>query len=139
MGKIILLEKDNSINNQLTRIIEDRLSHVKIKLVSNCDECLTEMQVSTPDILMMGANVSDCNCLDMIARFRKMYPGITIILITDYNIDEYRKGAILQGANHVISRDLWTGTEILALINTILTGKTDRASTGAEGVPIKEA
>jgi len=136
VGKIILLEKDNYINNQLSRVIEDRLSHVTIKLVSDCNECLTEMQVSHPDILMMGANVSDCNCLDMITQFRKIYPGITIILITDYSIDEYRKDAILKGANHVISRDIWTSNEILALINTILSSNNDKTRIGAEGLPI---
>ncbi|MFC1845330.1 response regulator transcription factor, partial [Thermodesulfobacteriota bacterium] len=134
MGKIILFDKDNYINKQLAQIIQDRLSHVKMKLVSSCEECMTELQVSTPDILMMGANVSDCNCLELIVQIRKMYPGIIIILITDYDIDEYRKDAILKGANHIISREIWTGTEILALINTIIASKTNQAAAACNEV-----
>ena len=133
MDRIILFEKNNYINKQLAQIIQDRLSHVKMKLVSSCEECMTELQVSTPDILMIDSNVSDCNSLDLIARIRQMHPGIIIILITDYDIDEYRKDAILKGANHIISRELWTGAEILALINTILTTKKNQALTSTDG------
>ena len=137
MGRIIFFDKDNYINKQLAQMIQDHLSNVTIKLVSCREECLTELQVSTPDILMMGTNVSDCNCLELIVQIRKMYPGITIILITDYDIDEYRKDAILKGANHIISRDIWSGSEILALLNTTLITKTNQASTGVESLPFE--
>ena len=138
MSRIILFEEDSYISKQLAQIIQDSFSNVKIKLVLSYDECLAEIQTLTPDILMAGANVSNCNCLDMIAEIRKKYPGIIIILITDYNIDEYRKEAILKGAHHIISMDIWTGTEILALINTILTTKTNKASIGNGELPMKE-
>jgi DNA-binding response OmpR family regulator len=137
MGRIILFEKDSYVNKQLAHIIQDRLLDVKIKIVFSCEECLTELQVFTPDILMLGANVTDCKSLDLIVQIRQMYPGIIIFLITDYDIDEYRKDAILKGANHIISKEVWTGAEILALINTTLTTKTNQDSTGTKGLPVQ--
>ena len=132
MGRIILFEKDGYINNELTQMIQDRFSQVTIKLVFSRDECLAELQAFPPDILMLGANIFDSNGLSLIDQVRKMHSGITIILVTDYDIDEYRKDAILRGANHIISKELWTGSEILALINTILSTRTGQIAIDAE-------
>ena len=62
-----------------------------------------------------------------------MHPGVCIILVTDYNIDEYRKDAILRGASHIVSKELWTGNEITALIKTILMTKENQLHNKAEG------
>ena len=132
MSSIILYEKDGFISRELVQIIQNRFAHIVVKMVISCDECLTELRNFSPDIVMLGASVSDCNALDMVGQIREMRPGVCIILITDYNIDEYRKDAILKGANHIISKELWTGDEILALINTILMTKENKVQNGAE-------
>jgi DNA-binding NarL/FixJ family response regulator len=123
MSSILIYEKDGFISKELIQIIQNSFSQVDIKAVLSCEECLAELRDSTPNILMLGSNIADCNGFDLIGQTRKMHPGVCIILITDYNIDEYRKDAILKGASHVISKELWTGKEIVALIKTILTTK----------------
>jgi DNA-binding NarL/FixJ family response regulator len=88
--------------------------------VLNREDCLAEIEDVLPDILILGVNIYTDNELVLLDQIREKYPGVSVILFTDYGIDEYRKEAILRGANYTISKDLWTGSEILALINTIL-------------------
>ena len=137
MSCILLYEKDGFISKELIQIIQSHFSQVDIKTVLSCEECLAELRDSTPDILMLGSNVADCNGFDLIGQTRKMHPGVCIILITDYNIDEYRKDAILRGASHIVSKELWTGNEIVALINTILITKEGQLHNKAEGPSIE--
>jgi DNA-binding NarL/FixJ family response regulator len=137
MSCILLYEKDGFISKELIQIIQSHFSRVDIKIVLSCEECLAELRDSTPDILMMGSNVADCNGFDLIVQTRKMHPGVCIILITDFNIDEYRKDAILRGASHIISKELWTGNEITTLINTILMTKENPLHNKAEGPSIE--
>lgn len=137
MSSILIYEKDGFISKELIQIIQNSFSQVDIKTVLSCEECLAELRDSTPNILMLGSNVADCNGVDLIDQTRKMHPGVCIILITDYNIDEYRKDAILKGASHIISKELWTGKEIVALIKTILATKESQLHNKAEGTSIE--
>ena len=137
MSGLLLYEKDGFISKELIQIIQSHFSQVDIKTVLSCEECLAELRDSTPDILMLGSNVSDCDGFDLIVQTRKMHPGVCIILITDYDIDEYRKDAILRGASHIVSKELWTGNEIVALINTILITKENRLHNKAEGPSVE--
>lgn len=137
MSSLLLFEKEGFISKELIQIMRNRFSHESIKMVLNYEECLTELSDFTPDVLMLGANIPCCNSLDFIEQIRQMYPGVCIILSTDYNIDEYRKEAILKGASHVVSKELWTGNEILALINTIFITKKSQVHKKAENPSVE--
>jgi len=137
MSRILFYEKEGFISKELIKIIQNSFSQVDIKTVLSCEECLAELRDSTPVILILGSNVADCNGFDLIVQTRKLHPGVCIILITDYNIDEYRKDAIIKGASHIISKELWTGKEIVALIKTILTTKENHLHNKAEGSSIE--
>ncbi len=137
MSSILLYEKGGFISKELIQIIQSYFSQVDIKIVSSCEDCLAELGDFTPDILMLGTNVSNYNGLDLIGQIRKMHPAVCIILITDYNIDEYRKDAVLRGVSHIISKESWTGNEITALINTILTTKENQLHKEAEDQSIE--
>ena len=137
MSSLLLFEKEGFLSKELIQIIQNRFSHESIKMVLNYEECLAELCDFTPDILMLGGNIPSCNSLDFIEQIRQMYPGVCIILNTDYNIDEYRKEAILKGASHVVSKELWTGNEILALINTIFITKKSQVQKEAENPSVE--
>lgn len=123
MNRIVLFEKNPFFRESLLRIIEYRFPDVVTKSVFSPEECMTEMSTFIPDILILGLNAYSGTELALLDHIHKKHPSANIILFTDYNIDEYRKEAILKGASHIISRELWTGNEILALISTIFRSK----------------
>lgn len=119
--KILLYEKNKYFNDALLRIIQCRFPDVDIKWVLSSEECVTETEKFKPDILILGFNIYTGTIeLDILQRLRENHPAVNIILFVDYNIEEYRKEAILRGANYIISKETWTGNEILALIKTIM-------------------
>ena len=124
MNKILLCEKNIYLKDALLRIIQCRFPDVEIKSVLSSQECLAETEDFKPDILILGVNLySGTNELDLLQSLRENHPAVNIILFTDYGIEEYRKEAILRGANHIISKESWTGNEILALMKTIMTSQ----------------
>jgi DNA-binding NarL/FixJ family response regulator len=133
MNRILLCEKNEFFRAALLRIIQCRFPHVDIKWVVSGEECLAETRDYRPDILFLGVNIYEGSELELLELLREKHPGVNIILFTDYSIEEYRKEAVLRGANHTISKDLWTGNEILALIQTILATKRKQADIEAGG------
>jgi len=120
MSKILICEKNEFFRDSLKQIIQTRFPQVDVRLVLNFDDCLVQVYDFKPDILILGINSYTGHGLDKLDRIRRVSPGLNVILFTDYDIDEYRKEAIMRGANHIITKEFWTGGEILALLRTIL-------------------
>lgn len=120
MSRILLFEKNEFFRDALMQIIQSHFLHINTLSVLDFDDCLAKLDNFKPDILILGINSYMGKGLDQIDRIRKVSPRLNIILFTDYDIDEYRKEAILRGANNIIIKELWTGEEILALLRTVL-------------------
>jgi DNA-binding NarL/FixJ family response regulator len=124
LKKILLCEKNEYFKEALLQIIQSRFPDIDIKWISNGNECVAATAEYKPDILILGANIyTGTNELDILQLLRKNHPAVNIVLFTDYTIEEYRKEAILRGATHIISKETWTGNEILALMKTILASR----------------
>ena len=139
MYKLLLCEKNAHFKEALLQIIQSRFPDIDIKWVLSSQECLTESKDFKPDILILGVNIyTGTNQLEILDRLRENHPEVHIILFTDYGIEEYRKEAILRGATHIISKETWTGNEILALMKTILASNKKPNEKPAESSAIDE-
>lgn len=132
MNKILLYERNTFVKDALRDILQGRFPDIVIKEEITFEECENELKAFEPDILFIGSAEQNTNRFEQFHRIRSASPGTAIILFTEYDINEYRKMAIMEGANYVISKEWWTGGEILALVNTILTMKNFQKSVNTE-------
>jgi DNA-binding NarL/FixJ family response regulator len=116
------------MRDTLRGILLGRFSDLVIKEVVTFAECLALLDGFKPDIVML--NLTDHSGYDVhrLRQVREKDSSTIIMLLLDYDIDEYRKEAILHGANYIISKDLWTGNEILALLETIFSSSDEQSS-----------
>ena len=138
LSKILLLERNTFIRETLRNILQGRFPDVVIKVVFSIDECAIETSGFKPDILFLGTAEKNSEELERLRQIRLMLPATTIIFFTEYDIDEYKKRAALEGINYVISKELWTGDEILALVKTILTMRNYQGKINDKGRLIEE-
>ncbi len=104
-------------------------------VINSCfsfEECETKTWNFEPDILFIGTAKQGGETMEQLRLMRQRLPNSTIIFFTEYGIDEYRQKAIMEGANYVMSKELWTGGEILALVKTILQMKNYQDTEGIE-------
>jgi DNA-binding NarL/FixJ family response regulator len=107
LSRLLLVEKNTFIRESLSQILQARFPSLVVREgILNGD--------------FLGIANNDDNGLKSIEQIRKQYPSTVIILFTAYEVEEYRKAAVQRGANYIISKESWTGNEIVALINTIL-------------------
>jgi DNA-binding NarL/FixJ family response regulator len=70
------------------------------------------------------------NGLELTKKIKAQYPGIIIVILTNYDLPEYREAAYQCGADHFVSKD-----SFLSIIGSILTNhdteKDNSNSTGA--------
>ncbi|MDH3327615.1 MAG: response regulator [Desulfobulbaceae bacterium] len=123
MSRLLLVEKNIFIRDALREIVHCRFPSLIVKEVLCHENCLSEMGDFTPDVLILGATGNNRKDMEDLQKIRGSFPATVIVFFTAYENEEYRKEGILKGANHIISKELWTGNEILALIKTILATK----------------
>ena len=83
-------------------------------------EALQKVETLGPDLIFMDIKLPGENGLDLTKKIRADYPKIIIIILTSYDLPEYRQAAYQYGAKYFISKGLWSGEEILALVESIL-------------------
>jgi DNA-binding NarL/FixJ family response regulator len=58
--------------------------------------------------------------LEITKKIKADYPNITIIILTSYDLPEYREAAQQYQANHFLSKGTTTKENILALVKSVL-------------------
>jgi DNA-binding NarL/FixJ family response regulator len=120
MCRILLMDDNLFFRQSLHDLLHIRFPRADIQDAANSKECLEKMRSFGPHIAFIDVEPYGDNGFDLVERIRKSYPSVAVIVLTDFDMDEYRIAALLAGANNVIPKDLWTGKEIIALTETLM-------------------
>jgi DNA-binding NarL/FixJ family response regulator len=58
------------------------------------------------------------NGLELTKKIKANYPGITVVVLSGYDLPEYRQAALQSNADHFVSKDSNT-SDFLALVESI--------------------
>ena len=83
-------------------------------------EALQRIEDQLPDIVFMDIKLPDESGLKLTEKIKTTYPKIIIIILTSYNIPEYRDAASHYGATHFLAKSASTSNEIIELVESIL-------------------
>lgn len=119
MPKILLVE-DNDIFRQifldsLTQCFPD----YSYEEARDGNEARLKVSEFYPDIIFMDINLPNKNGLELTAEIKKEYPGICIIIVTNYDFPEYRAKAEEIGADYFLSKSSITEDHIAGLLHKI--------------------
>jgi len=83
-------------------------------------EALQKLNAFSPDLIFMDIRLPGENGLEITEKIRRSHCQATIIILTSYDLPEYREAASMKGANYFMSKGSSTTEEILALVDSIL-------------------
>jgi DNA-binding NarL/FixJ family response regulator len=63
------------------------------------------------------------NGFELTEKIKKLHPDTTIVILTDYDIPEYREAAVRFKADYFFSKDSMTNEQVNSLIKSILSKK----------------
>jgi DNA-binding NarL/FixJ family response regulator len=120
VSKILIVEDSLMYRQILRDTLHFRFSNIEISEVSNGEEALKEVMASPPDIIFMDIKLPGENGLELTRKIKSQYPAITIIVLTSYDLPEYREAALRYRADHFLAKGITTRNQILKLIESIL-------------------
>jgi DNA-binding NarL/FixJ family response regulator len=108
----------------LKGILSSQFSSIEITEAGEGIEALDKIDSSCPDLIFMDIRLPGENGLELTRRIKAICPDITIIILTSYDLPEYREAAFRNGANYFMAKGSSTGEEIISLVKSFLPGKT---------------
>jgi DNA-binding NarL/FixJ family response regulator len=91
-----------------------------VEEAENGEEALAKIETNSPHLVFMDIKLPGQNGLEVTREIKARYSEIKVIILTSYDLPEYREAAENYGADYFLSKGSSSREEILALVESIL-------------------
>jgi CheY-like chemotaxis protein len=121
MPKVLIVEDSTFFRMLLKETLLSQYPKMDISEVPNAEEALKKVNGFTPDLIFVDIRLPGESGLDFTRKMKSKYPDIPIIILTSYDLPEYREAAKEYRADHFLSKGTTTKEDILEMVKSILT------------------
>ncbi len=115
----ILIVDDNDIYRELFKnILQRTFPNSAIYEAANGREALHKVDAFLPDLIFMDIHLGEENGLELTRQIKKMHPNMHIVILTFYDIPEYRKAALQYGIDGFLVKASLSANEIERLVKS---------------------
>jgi CheY-like chemotaxis protein len=116
----VLIVEDSTLFRQLFKeALNNRFPSVEIHEAIDGEEALQKVETFRPNLIFMDIRLPRENGLELTKKIKSLYPDIIVIILTGYDLMEYRE-ASRRYADYFFSKDSLTTENIFALVESIL-------------------
>jgi len=119
MRNIIIVDDSELFRESLVDILQSRFSDLQITELESDAEVFCTLELIQPDLIFMDVNFSSVNGLEITKHIKNLHPDQQIIILTSFNIPEYKTAAFNCGADHFLSKET-APEDIVSLVRDIL-------------------
>jgi two-component system response regulator YesN len=120
MFRTLIVEDNLFFRDLLKETLHSRFPSMAISEAGNAEEALDEIDTLPPDLIFMDIRLPGESGLELTKKIKTQHPDITIIILTSYDLPEYREAANKFQANYFLSKGSSTKESILTLVESIL-------------------
>ena len=121
MFKILIVDPNDPFRQSLKKVLVNHFPFVDIREASDGRQGLDMVQNFRPNLLFIDIHLPSESGLDLARQIKIDHPDIIIVILTSYDLPEYKAAAKESGIEHLVPKDDWTGEDMIALVHTILT------------------
>ena len=123
MFKAMVVEDNILFRESLRDSLRLRFPSIEIAEAGNGAEALGKIDSLPPNLIFMDIQLPGQNGLELTEKIKKLHPDIVIIILTNYDLPEYREAAAKFKADYFFSKDSITLEDIVTLVKPMLPTK----------------
>jgi len=120
MFRILIVDPNDPFRRSLKKVLHNRFPLVDIKEAADGVEGLHKVEVFDPNLIFLEIHLPAESGLDLAGRIKADHPDTIIVILTSYDLPEYKIAAENMGVEHMVPKDDWTGEDMIALVQSIL-------------------
>jgi CheY-like chemotaxis protein len=117
--RTLIVEDNTSFRRILKDILLRRFPGLPVEEAGEGVEALHKVTALPPDLIFMDIRLPGENGLELTRRIKKDFPKITVVILTSYDLPEYREAAQRYGADYFLTKGSSTEDEIVTLVTSI--------------------
>jgi DNA-binding NarL/FixJ family response regulator len=118
--RTLLVEDNAAFRQTLLDILSAQFPSIVIEEAADGKEAFQKIESALPNLIFMDIKLPGENGLQLTQKIKAKYPEVIIIMLTSYDLPEYREAAYQYGANYFIVKGSSTNEEILTMVGSIL-------------------
>lgn len=131
--KVIIVEDDRRLRNQLTQILELAKDIICLGAYASAEEALPNILEKVPDVVLMDIKLPGMSGIQCVVEIKRTLPTIQVIMVTVYEESERIFRSLKAGANgYIIKSD--SPDQLLDAIRDVYTGGVPMSSSIARKV-----
>jgi YesN/AraC family two-component response regulator len=120
MCKVLIIEDSHLYRQLLKNTLQERFPELHISEAFDGEDALKKVSAFPPDLIFMDISLPGENGLEVTRKIKTQYPSTTIIILTSYDLPEYRELAKRYQADHFLTKGSASRDQILKLVESIM-------------------
>ncbi len=118
-----LLVEDNLTFRQVVKdLLNYRFPSMVVEEASNGKEAMEIIDNHAPNLVLMDIKLPGENGLELTKKITTKNPAVDVIILTSYDLPEYRQAAMQNGARSFVTKGSSTIDEIADLVGNFIKG-----------------
>ena len=116
--KILVVEDSTHFRKLFKVALHDRFPSIEIHEAGDGEEALRQVETFRPNLIFMDIRLPGENGLELTKKIKARYPSIIVIILTGYDLPEYREFSS-RYADYFFSKDPSTTENIFTLVESL--------------------
>ncbi|MBT3312232.1 MAG: response regulator transcription factor [Desulfobacterales bacterium] len=116
MYRTLIVDDIAVFRETFKKALSERFPSMIIDEAVNAKEAHEKVKLLRPELIFMDIRMPDESGIELTAEIKSNYPEIKIIILTDYDLPEYREAAEQAGADDFIPKGAIKISEIEKLL-----------------------
>ena len=121
MLRTLIVENNVTFRQSFRDMLHQEFPSMEILETSNGEEALSQAEAFHPDLIFMDIKLPGENGLSLTKKIKAQYPHTIVIILTSYDLPEYREAAHQSKADSFITKDTPT-RDIFKVIRSVVFG-----------------
>ena len=122
MVRTVIIEGNPSFRQELENIFYSRFPPIELIVAPNGRIAMEKIETFPPDLSVINMKLPGEDSLELAQKIKSRHPNVIIIIVSSYDLPEYREAAYRNGADYFISKDSPI-EDYCSLIKSILTDR----------------
>ena len=106
MKRVLIVDDSEQVRERLISLLSE---HPKIRIVGqagNGKEAMDAVNDQMPDTVILDIRLPGKSGIQLLKEIKAAHPEITVIMLTNYDFEQYRKQCTQFGADHFFNKTL---------------------------------
>ena len=121
--KTLIVEDNATFRGAFKEVLCKLFPSAIVEEATDGPQALSKVESFSPDLIFMDVRLPGETGLELTRKIKAVHPHISIVVLTDYDLPEYREAAFESGADDFVVKGSLNPPAIAALVKSIASQK----------------